>query len=660
VTGPRAAPGSYRRRAGRFMLAGAGLFVAVTVGLFLARPKEKAYVPGREAETSDAITHSLDRELPPELAEPAAPTSEGPGSPHPEPGDEGASAPTPPARGGAPGGVTFDDVAASAGVRFLHFPGQRSSQLPEDMGSGLAWGDYDGDGDPDLFVVNMPGPLSMTADEVARSPAHAHLFRNEGDGTFTDVTDEAGLAVRGWGMGAAWGDYDGDGDLDLFVTRFGTNLLFRNEGGGRFEDVSAEAGIGGRDGFWAGVSWADYDRDGDLDAYVCGYVRYEFDPTRVGEGSRQFQAVVPFTLNPSSYPPVANLLLRNDGGVFRDVAKEAGVDNPTGRSLSASWADFDGDGWPDLYVANDVSDNAMFHNLGHGRFRDISHSAWVADYRGAMGLGIGDWDGDGDLDIFITHWLAQENGLYADESRDMKVTKEAPLRFVDQGDLFGVGQIALDVIGWGTGFLDFDNDGRLDVYAVNGSTFQEEADPTRLVAMRSFLFWNAGDNGYFEVGERTGDVFTTPRVGRGASFADYDGDGDLDLAVVVHGGPLLLARNEGGNRHGWVRVVLRSGGTGAAAANGPAPRSTTWATGARVLLTTGGKTQMREVGGQSSYLSHEPPGEAFFGTGDAARVDRLEVRWPSGRVQVFEGLPVRATIRLHEGGTPEVSGGAVP
>jgi enediyne biosynthesis protein E4 len=653
VTGPKPA-GSHRRRALRFMLAGGLAFVVVTAAVFLARPKPAAYVPGREAETSEAITNSLERQLPPAPAGPEATPRDDTGRP-PSPAQAAAGpARTAPAQsGGSPAAVSFSDQAAPAGLRFTHFPGRRSSQLPEDMGSGLAWGDYDGDGDSDLFVANMPGPLTLSPEEVESSPGHARLFRNEGDGRFVDVTEAAGLAVRGWGMGAAWGDYDADGDLDLLVSRFGSNLLFRNEGDGRFHDVSRAAGVAGRDGFWAGVSWADYDRDGDLDAYVCGYVKYLFDPARLGQGSRQFEAVVPYTLNPSSYSPESNLLLRNDGGVFREVARDAGVDDPSGRSLSASWADFDGDGWPDLYVANDVSDNAMYRNLGNGRFADISHSAWVADYRGAMGLGVGDWDGDLDLDIFITHWLAQENSLYADESRSMKVTPEAPLRFVDQGDLFGVGQIALDAIGWGTGFFDYDNDGRLDLYAVNGSTFQQEADPEQLVPMRSFLFWNAGDNGYFEVGAQSGDVFTTPRVGRGASVADYDGDGDLDLAVVVHGGPLLLARNDGGNRNGWARVVLRSR-AGARSDVARAPRSTTWATGARVLLTAGGRTQLRDVGGQSSYLGQEPPGEVFFGTGDAARVERLEVRWPSGRVQAFEHLPVRATLRVEEGARPEV------
>jgi hypothetical protein len=612
------------------MVAGTSLFVLLTVGVFSARPRRTAYVPGREADTSAEITRSLERGLP--AAGSGRPSS---------------------ARG--PVGVAFHEGAAEAGLPFEHFHGRRSSQLPEDMGSGLAWGDYDGDGHTDLFVVNESGPLTVSADELARSPAHARLFRNRGDGTFEDVTEAAGVAVRGLGMGAAWGDYDGDGDLDLFVTRYGTNLLFRNEGSGRFRDVSAQTRVGVPRGFWTGVSLADYDRDGDLDAYVCGYVRYREDPGKAGQTSRHYQGVVPYTLNPSSYAPERNLLLRNDGGVFVDAAGPAGVDNGSGRSLSASWCDFDGDGWPDLYVANDVSDNAMFLNRGDGRFRDVSHSAWVADPRGAMGLGIGDWENDGDFDIFITHWIAQENALYADESRSMKLTPAAPLRFVDQADIFGLGQVALGAIGWGTGFLDFDNDGWLDLYAVNGSTFQEERDPSRLVPMRSFLFWNSGGHGFFEVGERSGEPFTVPAVGRGASVADYDDDGDLDVAIVVHGGALRLARNEGGNRRGWLRLVLRaSPASGGRQADGAPRRSTTFAAGARVLLAAGGSSQMRVVGGQSSYLSQEPPGEVFFGTGEAPSIDRLEVRWPSGRVQSFAGLPVRSTIRILEGGEPQV------
>jgi len=369
----------HRRRARLLMLAGAALFAGVTVALYVARPRPEAYVPGRGADTGE-ITRGLDRELPATRdASPSQAPAEGSRA-------QAAAAQVPATltRGStaSPGPVHFSDVAESVGLRFTHFNGRRSTQLPEDMGSGLAWGDYDGDGDPDLFVVNESGPLTLTPAEQAASPAHAHLYRNDG-GHFVDVTDEAGLAVRGTGMGAAWGDYDGDGRLDLLVTRYGTNLLFHNEGNGRFRDVSVESGVAAFEGFWTGVAWADFDRDGHLDAYVCGYVRYSYDPAKASETSRQFKAVVPYTLNPSSYPPERNLLLRNDGrGHFTDVAREAGVSNPTGRSLSAAWADFDGDGWPDLYVANDVSDNAMFRNLGNGRFADISHSAWVADYRG--------------------------------------------------------------------------------------------------------------------------------------------------------------------------------------------------------------------------------------------------------------------------------------
>jgi hypothetical protein len=639
-------------------VAGSVVFVAVSLALTLCRYRPVAYVPGADAGASGEITRSLDRGVPAAVepasapgrtraastalagpAETASARAASPGAARPS-GATGAA-------GQSSASVRFSDQAEASGLRFRHFHGRRSAQLPEDMGSGLAWGDYDGDGDPDLFLVNASGPLLATKAEIASSPAHARLFRNEGGGRFADATDSAGLALRGLGMGAAWGDYDGDQDLDLFVTRYGTNLLFRNEGGGRFSDVSDGAGVSRFWGFWAGASWADYDRDGDLDLYVCGYVKYEWDKESAGKASLQFRSVVPFTLNPSSYAPERNLLLRNEGGAFREAAKDAGVDNPSGRSLSASWADFDSDGWPDLYVANDVSDNAMFHNLGDGRFRDISHSAWVADYRGAMGLAIGDWENDGDLDVFVTHWIAQENALYANETERMKVTPDAPLRFVDQADITGLGQIALDVIGWGASFLDYDNDGRLDLFVANGSTFQQDSDPSLLVAMKDFLFWNAGEHGYHEVGASSGDVFARPNVGRGAAPADYDADGDLDLALVVHGGPARLLRNDGGNRRGWLRVVLRSPRRRAAAEAGR--RSTTFAVGARVVLSAGGTTQLREVGAGSSYLSQEPPGEVFFGLGEAASVDRLEVRWPSGLVESFQGLPIPSTIRLVEG-----------
>ncbi len=621
------APGRHRRRARLYLAAGLLAFSVLAAGLFLVRPRPAPYVPGSEAAAGTEITSSLSRALPGDVPR-----------------------------------VRFVDAAREAGIRFRHFHGRRSTQLPEDMGSGAAWGDYDGDGDPDLFLVNESGPLTGGAEALERSPARAALYRNDG-GAFTDVTAEAGVGTAGLGMGAAWGDYDGDGDLDLAVTRFGTNRLYRNDGNGTFADVSGPTGVGRDEGFWTGASWADYDRDGDLDLYVCGYVRYRFDADLARRTSMQYRAVVPYTLNPSTYPPERNLLLRNHGGRFADVARRAGVDNPSGRSLSAAWADFDADGWPDLYVANDVSDNAMFRNRGDGTFQDTSHSAWVADYRGAMGLGVGDRENDGDLDIFVTHWIAQENALYENQRGTIAASAAEPMHFVDAADSLGLGQIALDFIGWGTGFIDYDNDGLLDLFVVNGSTFQRDDDPSRLIGMRNLLFWNGGrDRGFYEVGPVSGESFAVENVGRGATFADYDGDGDVDVAVVVNGGLARLLRNDGGNARGWLRVVLRGPSAGAGRGPGrrrspgaPGPSTTTFATGAVVRIGTGPVRQVREVGGGPSYLGQSPPGEALFGVGDAATVDHLEIAWPSGGRQSFRDIPARSTVTVVEGEEPRVA-----
>ncbi len=629
--GPPAVPARGRRSRKRrlVILAGASALVLVAAAAVLLRPRPAAYVPGTDPGAGEEITHGLARSLPD-------------GFPR----------------------VRFSDAAAAAGISFRHFQGTRSTQLPEDMGSGLAWGDYDGDGDPDLFLVNESGPLTAGAGEIARSGARAALYRNDGGGRFTDVTDAAGVGARGCGMGAAWGDFDGDGDLDLVVTRYGTNLLYRNNGDGTFTDVSLVSGVGREEGFWSGASWADYDRDGDLDLYVAGYVRYRYDETLARSASQQYRAVVPFTLNPSSYPPERNLLLRNDGGTFRDVAKQAGVDNPTGRSLSAAWCDFDLDGWPDLYVANDISDNALYRNLGNGRFEDISLSAWVADYRGAMGLGIGDWNNDGDFDIFIAHWIAQENALY-DNQRQAAPSSGAPLHFLDIADQVGLGQIALDFVGWGTGFFDYDNDGRLDLFVVDGSTFQREDNPSLLVPMRNLLFWNGGpQRGFFEAGEAGGEALAVENVGRGAAFADYDGDGDLDIAVNVNGGQARLLRNDGGNGMNWARIVLRGpsahGVPGAPGAGRKGARTTSFATGAVVRLTAGARTQMREIGSGPSYLSQSPPGEEHFGLGEAHSIDRLEIAWPDGSRQSFTDLPVNATLTIRENAGPVVDSAPEP
>jgi enediyne biosynthesis protein E4 len=537
--------------------------------------------------------------------------------------------------------VVFTDVTRQSGIAYVHFSGTRSSQLPEDMGSGAAWGDYDNDGWVDLAIANQVGPLTLSEAEQRESPARAALYHNNRDGTFTDVTDRSGIDLRSQGMGVAWGDYDNDGRIDLVFTAFGKNTLYHNEGDGTFTDRSVRAGIDGPAGFWTGASWGDYNRDGLLDLYVTGYVK--FTPTDHAGSSRRYDIENPASINPSSFRPERNLLYRNAGhGTFTEVAAAAGVTDTTGRGLSAAWADFDDDGFPDLYVANDQSDNAFFRNLGDGRFEDISHAARVADYRSAMGIAVGDWDGDGTQDLFLTHWLAQENALYSNRmirstQRDPKAARER-LTFMDEADRFGLGQVSLDFIGWATSFIDYDNDGRLDLFVVNGSTLQQRSDPSRLVPMRNQLFWNRGrPEGFFDATTVAGSALQKESVGRGAAFADYDNDGDIDVFIVNHGARGILLRNDGGNRNNWLQVELR--GT----------KSNRQAIGATVRVVVGERSDARQIGAQSSYLSQNSLIETY-GLGGAAKADTVEVLWPSGLRDVRLGVPSNQRVIITESG----------
>ncbi len=519
--------------------------------------------------------------------------------------------------------VTFSDATQSAGITFRHFWGKRSTQLPEDMGSGAAWGDYDNDGWIDLFVVNEIGSLEMSDETRAESPARSVLYHNNGDGTFSDVTGAAGIDHRTIGMAVAWADYDNDGWLDLFMTSFGHNVLFHNNGDGTFTDRTVAAGMEVQHGFWTGASWGDFNRDGFIDLYVSAYVQYEKHDRATT--ALQYDVDVPTSINPSSFEPARNLLYRNNGdGSFSEVSEVAGVSGKAGRSLAAVWSDFDSDGWPDLYVANDVSDNVLFRNRGDGTFDEISNEAWVADYRGAMGLAVGDWDGDTDQDIFVTHWIAQENALYNNlltEFMAVENPPDNPIHFSDQADRFGLGQIALDYVGWGTSFIDYDNDGRLDLFVVNGSTFQQSDDPTSLVPMEDQLFWNrSNEDGFFDVSLLSGEYFGTKLVGRGAAFGDYDNDGDIDAFIV--------------NNH-WleVRLVGRT--------------SNRSAIGAHIRLVAGSEVKVREIGAQSSYLSQNSL-TAHFGMGTHSVADSLEIRWPSGTRQVMTAVKANQILQITE------------
>ncbi|HUF08633.1 MAG TPA: CRTAC1 family protein [Rhodothermales bacterium] len=597
----RSLPRRKRHIAVTTFIAGALVLAGGVVTWFVLAPGQ-VYRPG---EAIAGLTSDLDRELPPDY-------------PH----------------------VTFIDATTEAGITFEHFAAPRTSQLPEDMGSGAAWGDFDTDGWLDLYVVNMAGNLEATVEELRTSQAHSTLYRNNRDGTFTDVSSQAGVDLRSYGMAAAWGDYDKDGWADLVVTSYGRIVLYRNRGDGTFEDMSSPTGIGAEEGFWSGASWSDYDRDGLLDLYVTGYVKYS--GTAGGEASVQYDVVTPASLNPSSFEPERNLLFHNTGdGRFEEVALRTGVQNSEGRSLSAAWTDLDQDGWPDLYVANDVSDNALYRNLGDGTFEDVSHQALVADYRGAMGIAVGDWDGDLDTDLFLTHWIAQENALYANTRSDRIRKSGIPgiLQFMDVADRFGLGQIALDYIGWGTSFIDYDNDGRLDLFVVNGSTFQRNEDFRRLVPMKSQLFWNRNSQeGFYDVSSAAGPYFEESNVGRGAAFGDYDNDGDVDAFVVNHGGAGALLRNDGGNENSWLAVALRG------------VESNRSAFGTRIRVVSDSLVSVREVGAQASYCSQNSP-VVHFGLGRSSRVDTLEITWPSGLVEILLDVAPNQILRLVEGET---------
>ncbi len=531
-------------------------------------------------------------------------------------------------------GVVFTDVTREAGIDFVHSSGTRTHQLPEDMGPGAAWGDYDNDGWPDLYLVNQPGPWGAKAGDDA---PYSHLYHNNGDGTFTDVTLKAGVANRGgYGMGAAWGDYDNDGHLDLYVTNYGRSVLYHNNGDGTFTDVTDRAGVANH--LWAMTPvWIDYDNDGHLDLYVTNYADYNLKSVPSGATAQEYGVNVPFTLNPASFRPLPNRLYHNNhDGTFTDVAARLGVANPSGRSLTSAFADFNLDGWQDFYVGNDIASNRMYQGLGGGRFKNITALSWTEDNRGTMGIAIGDYDRDGDLDMYLTHWLTQGFSLY--ENLWMEQQEHGPLHFSDVAEMYGCGEIAMGDAGWSTFFFDFDNDGWLDILAVCGSTLENKADTTQLIPERPFLFWSKGQDGFYDVARSgaAGSALRQAIVGRGAACADFDRDGDLDMIIMTNRGRPLLLRNDGGNRNHWLAVHLI--GT----------RSNRSAYGAKVYLTSDGQRQFRQCGVAGSYLSQCAP-EAWFGLGQNTRVEEIEILWPSGVRQTLHNPPLDLLLSVREG-----------
>jgi len=535
-------------------------------------------------------------------------------------------------RASRPTGFRFVDATGAAGVHIVNVSGERSKDyVVESLGSGACWFDYDADGDPDLFVPNG----TRRPDAPAPSRASDALFRNEGKGRFTDVTAAAGLTDGAWSIGCAAADVDADGWIDLYVTQFGPSRLHRNRGDGTFEEIAARAGVGGA-GMNTGAAFADADADGDLDLYVSRYVALDWRTARKrGCGFRGLQVYC----GPVGLPAEPDVFYRNRGdGTFEDATREAGfADAPPGYGLGLLWGDFDNDGDPDLWVANDSTPNYLFVNSG-GRFEESGTESGVAfngegREQAGMGVDAGDYDNDGWFDLFITNFSHDYSTLYHNE-RDRT--------FRDVSAPTGLAAPTMRTLGWGTRFADFDNDGRRDLFLANGHVFPEtdQTDIGTSYAQTNQLFLNGEGRTFIERTAEAGLGDLPQRSWRGAAFADYDSDGDTDVFLVAIDAPAVLLRNDGGSRASWVGFDL----------HGRAPNRQ--AIGARVSITAGRLRQMDEVRSGGSYVGQNEL-RLLFGLGEAARVEVVEVRWPSGTRQVLSDLPARRYHRIEEpGGAP--------
>ncbi len=525
----------------------------------------------------------------------------------------------------------FREAAEETGLRFVHVNGGTGQYyLPEIMGPGAALLDYDGDGDLDAYLL-QGGPLG---DGGAAEPPTNRLFRNERkDGAplrFTDVTAAAGVGDAGYGMGAAVGDYDGDGDLDLYVTNFGPNVLYRNNGDGTFADVTAEAGVG--DGRWnTSAAFLDYDRDGDLDLFVLAYIDFT-----VAGNKRCFDAGgAPDYCNPNLYRPLPDRLFANQGdGRFRDVSEQAGITAAVGPGLGVTCADLDGDGWQDVYVANDGAANHLWINRRDGTFSEealLAGAAFNAEGapEGSMGVAAGDFDGDGDEDLFMTHLNMESNTLYVNDGAAL---------FQDVTAGAGLAHTSLAFTGFGTEFFDYDQDGRLDLFSANGAVRNLESARDRPYPydQRNQLFHNQGDSRFLDVTETAGPAFQLSEVSRGAALGDVDGDGDLDVLVGNNRGPARLLLNEAAAGN-WLQIELRS------------PGANRFALGARVgLVLPSGRTLWRRVRVDGSYLSSSDP-RVHFGLGSGESYQEARVHWPDGSREGFPGGSANTVSRLQQG-----------
>ena len=523
--------------------------------------------------------------------------------------------------------ILLRDVTKETGITFTHTDGGSGRHyIMETVSAGLALFDYDNDGDVDIYFLNG-APLKGT--EVAVKPKNA-LYRNEGGWKFTDVTEQAGVGDFGYGLGVAVGDYDNDGDLDIYLNNCGPNVLYRNNGDGTFTDVTQKAGVDNGFHVGAGTCFLDVDKDGDLDLYVSIYLDFSYEK-HVATTTKGF----PVYANPRFYPPMPDFLYRNNGnGTFTDVSKSSGVGDHAGWGMGIVCGDYDNDGDTDVFIGNDVGENFLFQNDGTGKFEEVGLMTRAAydlhgDEQPSMGVDCGDYDNDGLPDFYVTSYQGQLATLYRYLGGGM---------FEDVTLVTGSGAGTLPHVTWGNSFVDFDNDGFRDIFIACGhlQVNVEDFDDTTTYAAQNILLMNTGNGEFMDVSGQSGDGMKIKLSSRGAGFDDLDNDGDIDAVILNSRREPTILRNDSPSKGHWLQVCLRGVKTNR---NG---------IGARVKVIAGDLTLIDEVHSGRGYQSHYGM-RLHFGLGERDNVDRIEVSWIGGQVDVFENVAVDRIVTLIEG-----------
>jgi hypothetical protein len=537
--------------------------------------------------------------------------------------------------------VSFVDIAARAGLTepVIYGGVEQKRYIIETNGCGAAFFDYDNDGWTDVLLLSG---TRLEGFPKGKEPTN-RLYRNNRNATFTDVTDKAGLRRGGWASSVCVGDYDSDGNEDLFITYWGRNLLYRNNGDATFTDVTQKAGLATPGTRWgSGCTFVDYDRDGQLDLFVANYLKFDLaSAPEPGKGANCTWKGVPVNCGPKGLPTDTNLFYRNNGdGTFRDVSESSGVSKVQGRySMTATTTDFNNDGWADIYVACDSTASTLYRNNRDGTFTDVALEAGCAynedgNAQAGMGVAVGDYNGDGLLDIFKTHFSDDLPALYRNSGRNF---------FEDASRAAGFEHTRY--VEWGTGFADFDNDGWPDIMIATGNVYPEVEKVFKEYPHKSLrlVYQNLGNGRFKDASAQMGPGILSPKSSRGCAFADFDNDGDIDALVVNMNEPPLLLRNdyndEGGGRRGpnnWLQLKL----TGT--------KSNRSAIGARVTLRIGANVQAQEVTSQSSYYSHNDL-RLHFGMGARRKADLIEIRWPSGQTETLKDVAVNQVVKIKEG-----------